>query len=379
MGPLCPWLRMNDHHVLTLPAHENLRPDIRAKALLFVDPASVRLREQAERLAASPAPMLIQGETGTGKELLARHVHQHSGRRGPFVAVNGAAVTETLAEAEFFGHESGAFTGAQGRRAGWFEAAHGGTLFLDEVGDLPLSLQVKLLRVLQEREVTRIGGRRPVQVDVRVITATHVDLRRAVREGRFREDLFYRLHILRLTLPPLRERRGDILPLARLFLARHAREHGLLHAPALSPAAERALCEHDWPGNIRDLESTLLRGLLHAQQGLIEPAYLEWDQAHGEVRGASEVGLAVHSPEAPGEAGRATAQGPWSHVDLALQALLYQPSVELWARWERALLHSALRHNRSNQLQTARQLGISRHVLRTLMKRHRLLPTAEEH
>ncbi len=179
--------------VLTLAPHENSREEIRAKALLFADIRSQQLLEQAELVAASPVPVLIHGETGTGKELLARHLHKRSGRKGPFVAVNGAAINESLAESEFFGHEAGAFTGANGRREGWFEAAQGGTLFLDEIGDLPLALQVKLLRVLQEREVVRVGGRKPIPIDVRIVTATHVDLQSAITAGRFREDLYYRL------------------------------------------------------------------------------------------------------------------------------------------------------------------------------------------
>jgi len=353
---------MTQPAVLTLSEEENLRPDIRAKALLFADPASLELLQQARRIAASHAPVLIQGETGTGKELLARHLHTESGRKGPFVAVNGAAITESLAEAEFFGFEAGAFTGATGRREGWFEAAQGGTLFLDEIGDLPLSLQVKLLRVLQEGEIVRVGGRRPIPIDVRVVTATHVDLAGAIAAGRFRQDLFYRLNILGLRIPPLRERRGDILPLARHFLERHALGHGL-DVPLLTPATESRLVGHRWPGNIRELENTLLRAALHADSGVIEADQL---QLHG-YAGEPHAGGAATPPDNNPES-------LWHSIGTSLRQLLDHEPDELWARWEQLLLESTLTRHRYNQVHSASRLGISRHALRTLMKRHQLLP-----
>ena len=203
----------NTARVLTLPNAEQAALTIRAKALIFHDPKSLTLLSHVERIAPSEANVLIIGETGTGKELIARHIHAQSGRKGPFVAVNCGAFSENLVEAELFGHEAGAFTGAQQARAGWFEAANGGTLFLDEVGDLPLAIQVKLLRVLQERQVVRLGSRKPVPVDVRLVAATNVDLEKAVQAGHFRLDLYYRLNVAPVFLPPLREREGDILPL----------------------------------------------------------------------------------------------------------------------------------------------------------------------
>ena len=353
---------MTQPAVLTLSEEQNLRPDIRAKALLFADPASLQLLQQARRIAPSHAPVLIQGETGTGKELLARHIHTESGRKGPFVAVNGAAITESLAEAEFFGFEAGAFTGATGRREGWFEAAQGGTLFLDEIGDLPLSLQVKLLRVLQEGEIVRVGGRRPISIDVRVVTATHVDLAGAIAAGRFRQDLFYRLNILGLRIPPLRERTGDILPLARHFLERHALSHGL-DVPLLTPATESRLVGHRWPGNIRELENTLLRAALHADSGVIEADQLH---LHGEA-GDSNPGGATMPPDNNPES-------LWHSIGTSLRQLLDHEPDELWARWEQLLLESTLTRHRYNQVHSASRLGISRHALRTLMKRHQLLP-----
>src|SRR6187551_771097 len=206
--------------LLTLPGAGAL--SIRAKALVFDDPGSVALLERVQQVAPTDATVLVIGETGTGKELLARRVHQGSGRRGPFLAVNCGAFSESLIDAELFGHETGAFTGASQARAGWFEAANGGTLFLDEIGDLPLGLQVKLLRVLQERQVVRLGSRQPIPIDVRLIAATNVDLEAAVAARHFREDLYYRLNVATVSLLPLRERPGDILPLARYFLAVHA-------------------------------------------------------------------------------------------------------------------------------------------------------------
>src|SRR6201996_3536305 len=190
----------------------------KAKELLCSDPRSQLIRRQLERIAPTDATVLLVGETGTGKEVAARYIHEHSRGRGPFVAVNCAAFGESLVEAELFGHEAGAFTGAQHARAGWFEAANGGTLFLDEIGDMPLPLQARLLRVLQERQVVRLGSRKPIPINVRLIAATNVDLQAAVDAQRFRRDLYYRLNVAAVRLLPLRERRGDILPLARHFV-----------------------------------------------------------------------------------------------------------------------------------------------------------------
>src|SRR5688572_11591104 len=240
--------------ILTLPNADHLALSVRAKALVFEDPRSRALLERIQQVAPSHATVLIIGETGTGKEIVARHLHELSRRQDkPFVAVNCGAFSENLAEADLFGHEKGAFTGAHTAKAGWFEAAHGGTLFLDEIGDLSLPLQVKLLRVLQEGEVVRVGSRQPQPVDVRLIAATNVDLQQAMAAGHFREDLFYRLNVTMLELPPLRERPGDILPLAQHFLEVYMRRLGAVSAE-LSPSAERRLLEHGWPGNIRELE-----------------------------------------------------------------------------------------------------------------------------
>ena len=350
--------------VLTLAPHENSREQIRAKALLFADIRSQQLLEQAELVAASPVPVLIHGETGTGKELLARHLHKRSGRKGPFVAVNGAAINESLAESEFFGHEAGAFTGANGRREGWFEAAQGGTLFLDEIGDLPLALQVKLLRVLQEREVVRVGGRKPIPIDVRIVTATHVDLQSAISAGRFREDLFYRLNIVTLRIPPLRDRPGDILPLAQHFLGQFAREHDR-PLPELSADAVQRLLAHSWPGNIRELENTLLSAALLAGGPLIEGRHLQFS------RRAAPALVAATAPGAD-----APTDQLWQGIRRQLQELLDHDHPGLLARWEELLIETTLARHHFNQVHSADRLGISRHALRTLMKRHDLLPPA---
>jgi propionate catabolism operon transcriptional regulator len=239
--------------------------------LLGDSPALARVRALAERYARADATVLVTGESGTGKELVAQGIHAASRRHDqPFVAVNCAAFPETLLEAELFGHEEGAFTGARrGGRPGLFEAAHLGTLFLDEVGDVPLTLQTRLLRVLQERQVLRLGSNEPTPVDVRVIAATHRDLRAMIARGQFREDLYYRLHILPLHLPALRDRPGDVPAVASALLKRALARHG---APSAHARALRLLLPHlagyPWPGNVRELENVVERvALLFADDG----------------------------------------------------------------------------------------------------------------
>jgi DNA-binding NtrC family response regulator len=229
---------------------------------------SEALQQALERVArVIPHPgvtVLITGETGTGKELVARAIHYNGPRRdAPFVDVNCAAIPDLLLESELFGHEKGAFTSATATKPGLFELANGGTIFLDEIGHLPLTLQGKLLRALEERTVRRVGGTRSIAVDVRVVAATHVNLAASVRRGEFREDLYYRLEVMSIELPPLRARRGDILPLARHFLARFAEQYGLPN-PRLSKAAEQALLERAWPGNVRELRNAVERAVLLA-------------------------------------------------------------------------------------------------------------------
>jgi len=236
------------------------------------EPASAQLLELAARVARSDSTVLISGESGTGKEVLARYIHQQSTRAGqPFVAINCAAIPDNMLEATLFGHEKGAFTGAIAAQAGKFEQADGGTLLLDEISEMPLGLQAKLLRVLQEREVERVGGRKPVALDIRVVATTNRDLGAEVAAGRFREDLFYRLSVFPLAWRPLRERSADILPLAERLLARHVNK--MKHAPVrLSPEARACLQSHAWPGNVRELDNAIQRALILQQGGVIEAA-----------------------------------------------------------------------------------------------------------
>jgi DNA-binding NtrC family response regulator len=254
-------------NALTLNALEEERQRLldelsRPGHLVGDSPAMEALRRLIARVGPSDAAVLITGETGTGKERVARALHLASGRKGRFVAINCAAIPATLLESELFGHERGAFSGATARRSGRFEQAHGGTLFLDEIGDMPLELQAKLLRALETKEVERLGGTGPITVDVRILAATHQELTRAVKEGRFRQDLFFRLNVMPLSLPPLRERPEDLLPLARAFAAEIAGPHVPV---VLAPGAEVALRAYRWPGNIRELRNhierlNLLRG-----------------------------------------------------------------------------------------------------------------------
>ncbi len=247
--------------------------------LVAEDPATRRCVELAKTYARAEAAVLITGESGTGKEVIARLVHRHSRRAdGPFVGVNCAAIPDHLLESELFGHEKGAFTGAVARRIGKFEEAHGGTLLLDEIGEMEPRLQAKLLRALQEREIDRLGGSRPVPVDIRVIATTNRDLAREVRAGRFRQDLYFRLAVLHLPLPPLRERRGDIPALARHFARRYARVNGLPERLPDEAALEKLLA-HDWPGNVRELENCMHRAVLLASGDTIGPEAIVLDGA----------------------------------------------------------------------------------------------------
>ncbi|WP_044870446.1 sigma-54 dependent transcriptional regulator [Pseudomonas sp. LFM046] len=340
--------------LLTLPNARELTKSVRASVLVFKDPASQELLNRIERLAPSEANALIVGETGTGKELVARHIHNLSRRAGgPFVAVNCGAFPETLVESELFGHEKGAFTGAVSSKAGWFEVANGGTLFLDEIGDLPLNMQVKLLRVLQEREVVRLGSRTPVPIDVRLVAATNVNLAEAVMAGHFREDLFYRLHVASIPLPPLRERKGDILPLAAFFVGEHCRRLG--YTPAtLSADAERKLLAHGWPGNIRELENAIHHALLVCRNRVVQPGDLHLV----DMRPASaRHDLAFQASTVPAE------------LEAALQALFESNQPDLYERIEERLFRSAYRFCHGNQLQTARLLGVSRNVVRARLEK----------
>ena len=302
------------------------------------------------RVAARPVNVLICGETGTGKELIARAIYQHSDRaQAPFVAINCAAIPETLLESELFGHERGAFTGAEVRRIGRFEQADHGTIFLDEIGDMSPSTQVKLLRVLQEKCLQRLGGKENLAVDVRVIAATHRDLQAAMREKQFREDLYYRLSIVVLKLPPLRERKEDIPELVRYFLQKYAAEYGL-EPPSILPEAVQFLQGQTWPGNVRELENALRKALLLARDFTIE---------------AEHVRAALHPPAGGDQA----PQQRLSHfigeqLAAADRGELTDVHARVLGAVERELFGQAIELARGNQAKAARWLGISRLTMR---------------
>src|SRR6266849_5891478 len=250
--------------------NRDLRRRLGKHEVVWSGPVMERLLAQVERVAASESRVAIQGETGTGKELIARTIHQKSARRaGPFVTLNCAAVPGELIESELFGHEKGSFTGAAGRHIGKFEQADHGTIFLDEIGDMPLAMQAKLLRVLEEGEVERIGGDKPVNVDVRVVVATHRDLEARVREEKFRQDLFHRIYVFPLVLPPLRERSDDIPALVEHFAAQVSAQNGWKAVP-FSPEAMAALQSHGWPGDVRELRNMVERLMLLATDGQVD-------------------------------------------------------------------------------------------------------------
>ncbi len=321
----------------------------RADAFEGILGASHQMRDVfkiVEKVAATSAPVLILGESGTGKEMVANAIHRRSGRRGgPFVALNCNAIPENLMESELFGHEKGSFTGATTQRAGLIETAAGGTLFLDEIGDLPPAMQVKLLRYLQEKRLQRVGGRTEIEVDTRVLAATHVDLPAAIAAGRFREDLYFRLAVVVCKLPPLRERGDDIALLAREFLASFARRNG---RPELvfDPRALAALREHPWPGNVRELQNRTHRAVIMADGPWITAADLELE-AIEEMPGRQETG----SPPVLTE----------TMLNLGLR--------EAREQVEREMVGSALSRHGCNISAAAKDLGISRPTLYELMSK----------
>ena len=303
-----------------------------------------------ERVAPSPATVLIRGESGTGKELAARAIHELGERAtGPFVAVNCAAIPEALMESELFGHERGAFTDARERRIGKFEAANGGTLFLDEIAELPSPLQAKLLRALQERVIERVGGDGPVPVDVRIVAATNRDLEREVREGRFREDLYYRVHVVPITMPPLRDRREDVRLIAERLLAR-IREQAGRGPKRISRDAIAALERYPWPGNVRELENAIERAVALADGECID------------VRDLPAEVLDATRTEALREAVRGGALG-------------FEDAV---ARFEQQLVRESLARSGGNQTRAADQLGITRRLLKLKMDKYGIAADGEE-
>ncbi len=310
------------------------------------------------RLTGTDLTVVVTGESGTGKELVARAMHDYGKRRrGPFVAINMAAIPRDLVESELFGHEKGAFTGAAIRKAGRFEQAEGGTLFLDEIGDMPLDAQTRLLRVLQSGEFTTVGGRVPIKADLRIIAATHRDLRQLVAQGLFREDLFYRLNVVPIRLPPLRERAEDIPALVQHFLAK-ARDEGLPHK-AIEPDAMALIKHHPWPGNVRELENLVRRlTALYAEESIGR------DVIEAELRGGMPPGGNVTGPAGDDLSGSVT-----RHLDLLFDTPDGRlPPTGLHGRVlrdvERPLIEKVLAVTRGNQLKAAALLGVNRNTLR---------------
>jgi sigma-54-specific transcriptional regulator len=322
----------------------------RASFVVFEDPKSLAITEHINLVAPSDANVLIIGETGTGKEIVARHIHDQSKRAGAsFVAVNCGAFSENLIESELFGHERGAFTGANAAKTGWFESADGGTLFLDEIGELPLALQVKLLRVLQERQVVRLGSRKTIPIDVRFIAATNVQLEDAVSAGRFREDLYYRLKVASLELSPLRERQGDILPLARYFLRVYSERLGISDAVFSADSEIALVTGHTWPGNIRELENVVHHALLVARGKVVRP---------------EDLNLTALRPLCHAPLSEATGRSGDEKLQRALIALFEESPPDLHIRIEDTVIRTAYEFCHRNQVQTAKLLGISRNVVR---------------
>jgi DNA-binding NtrC family response regulator len=305
--------------------------------MICVSKSMQEVMKLAGMVARKPdTTVLITGESGTGKEVLARYIHQHSPRaRGRFVAVNSAAITDSLVESTLFGHEKGAFTGANKLKQGVFEYAQGGTLFLDEIGDLPLEAQAKLLRALQERVVQRVGGNRDIQVDVRVVCATNQDLEKCVEEGRFRSDLFYRINVFPLHIPPLRERMDAIVPLAEHFIEKFAEKP--VDGPLLTQGAKKILASHSWPGNIRELSNTMERAVIIAGEPPVTSEHMAF------MRPDSPMANMPHDWQLPPEG-------------IPLE------------EFEKNIIRQALELTNNNQSAAARLLGLTRSKLRTRVK-----------
>ena len=329
------------------------------------DPSMVSLLDRATQIARADASVLITGESGTGKEVLARHMHAASRRaNGPFVALNCAALPEALLESELFGHEKGAFSGAVAARKGKFEQANGGTLLLDEIGEMDPRLQAKILRAIQEREIDRLGSAAPIRIDVRSLAATHRDLQVEVANGRFREDLYFRLAVVRLRIPALRERLADILPLARYFAERYAQANGLPHR-LLTSEAEAMLLHHPWPGNVRELENAIHRAVLLAEGSTIGPDAIEL------MTPASVAAMAAPITAAMPE----TAPPPMPQAPAAMQAAASRSASGMVGRRmeevEQELILETLSHCLGNRTRAAEMLGISIRTLRNKLHEYR--------
>ena len=337
--------------------------------LVGESPAIRQIYAVVEKVANTPSTVLITGESGTGKELIARALHENSSRHaGPFIKINCAAIPKTLMESELFGYEKGAFTGAVGAKPGRFELAHGGTLFLDEIGEIPIEMQVKLLRVLQESEFERVGGIKTIKVDVRLVTATNRDLMQEIAAGAFRDDLFYRLNVVPIHIPPLRERREDIPLLVDHFLAKF-NDRLKKQIAAIAPEAIEKLVAHNWPGNIRELENLMERTMLFCEGPEIRVSDLPPEIAGAGA--AALVGLAAATPglpTAPSLGGTPGAPASAEEARPAAAGSLKEAVRAETERVERELILRALEETGGNVTQAARKLKISRKSLQTKMK-----------
>lgn len=335
----------------------------RGRPIITNDPLLIRILEVCEAVARSDATVLVQGESGTGKELIARLIHSASARANqPFVAVNCAALPATLLESELFGHEKGAFTGAQQRKIGKFELAHGGTILLDEISEMDLLLQAKLLRVLQEREVDRVGGRDPISIDVRVVATTNRNLDESVRRGEFRADLFYRLNVIPITLPPLRDRRGDI----RLLVEHFMRQFLGANAPVLNEEVLEALEVYHWPGNVRELQNAVERAGILARGAMPRPSdFMLAKEVAGQPVATQELPRSLSSGGFQIEVSRDEAA-----KDPAVETLRIKAGMTV-GDMERALIFETLRATKNNRTEAAKMLGISIRTLRNKLHEYR--------
>lgn len=329
-----------------------------SSAMIADDPAMKRVVEMANKIAPSEATVLITGESGTGKEVMSKYIHNKSKRKdGPFIAVNCAAIPENLLESELFGHEKGAFTGATARRIGKFEEAHGGTLLLDEVTEMHPSLQAKFLRALQEREITRVGSNDSVKVDVRIVATSNRNMEDSVKKGEFREDLYFRLNVVNIALPALRERPSDIVKLAQFFADRYAKQNGVAKK-ALSPVAANMLQSAHWRGNIRELENTMHRAILISVEDEIEPAAILLQDSMGVAPAAAP----TQAPDPAGVSGAGAVQNPGAIENLIGRSI---------ADVERDMIINTLDHCLGNRTHAANILGISIRTLRNKLNQYK--------